>query len=783
MRWLVGWNGASAVNDPGLRGLRPLGGRLLWGGPDPLWAVGDWRPEEIRTISVHRQLRPDDTVRTGFPNLPEDPDDPAAADGAVARLAVVGHCGAGDAALRTALLTASGGALRHLTAWPGSYVVVLQQGTRTTLIGDLAGVRPLFHTQWCGGTAFATAALPLADLVGAPVDPLYLAARLAVPDAPEAVDGGSPFAGVRRVPPGRALSIRAGRPQLQGYEPQLPAVGGSTEITEAAATGEVTRSLLEAVRCRVRGDFDRPHRVSTDLSGGSASTVVTLLAAAIPTPPARRPPPPLFEALRAAPSGSRPPPPPLFEALGAPTAGGLPVPATSRSVDELWGDPRSYRTLHHGPPTTLPTPARSGAVRGSWARGNGAATTPDAPLLAVTYTDGASADPSPDPARTAELVRIRSLAGDHPRLEHLLIAGGPDTLPYADLLDPDLAGPLTDEPGAALVAGARHRRRLAEAGTDHLGGHGGRQVLDGHPARLADLLLEHRRLPLLRPITALARADSTDHPVHGAFGTPVSVLRAARRLARTSYAEGLEDAATQLMSRHVALPGTAGAASIQSLSWCDPGPAARWLTDDALSAVSVRLRLATRRTAPDERPGARRARLALHRQAGEFRVLTQLAEEAHGQRLHAPYLDSQVVRACGLVPPSARVQPGSRHAILRSVLAGAGAESVPDWGSTPPDPYSAADSVREGLRRALNALDRIFAAPLLADLGLLDAPAFRKALHNAARDRPVPLDGLAAVVSTELWLRRLHARQGSCWTGMPLAERRAIGGLDPIGVP
>ena len=761
MRWLVGWNGTSAGTGSELRDLRPLGGQLIWPGPDPLWAVGDWRPEEIRTVSVYRQHHPAaDAVRTGFPDLPEDPEDPAAADGAVARLAVVGRCGAGDAALRSALLAASGGALRHLTTWPGSYTVVLQQGTRTTLLGDLVGVRPVFHTPWCGGTAYATAALPLADLAGARVDPLFLAARLAVPDAPEIVADRSAFAGVHRVAPGRALSIRAGRPQQQPYEPHQPSVGGSTPLTEAGATGEVTRSLLEAVRSRVRSGSDQPRRLSTDLSGGSASTVLTLLAAGIPRP------------------GSSPQP-------SAPEAGsGLPVPR--QSVDERWGDPRSYRTLHHGPPRAVPEtePARTGAVRGSWARGGTASSPGDGPLLVVTWTDNSAAtEPADDPAHTAELVRAQALGTADARLDHLVVAGGPETLPYADLLDPDLAGPLTDEPGSALIAGVRHRSRLAEAGTDHLSGHGGRHVLDGHPARLADLLLEHQRIPLLRPITALARADSAGaHPLQGALGTPISVLRAARRLARTTYAEGLEDAAAQLMARRRRTATSAGSASVQSLTWCDPAPAARWLTDDALSAVAVRLRVATRRTVPDTRPGERLARLALERQASEFRVLTQVVEA--GRRLHAPFLDNQVVRACLLVPASARVQPGSRHAILRTVLAGAGVTALPaDWGSAArPGPPSAA-GVRAGLRHALPALDRMFAAPLLADLGLLDARVFRRALHAAADNRPVPLDGLAAVVSTELWLRRLHARQGSCWTGLPLTERRAIGaGRDSIAV-
>ncbi|MFD0329461.1 hypothetical protein ACFQZC_17955 [Streptacidiphilus monticola] len=146
--------------------------------------MGDWRSDEVRTVTVHRR-RPRhpasaDTVRAGLP-----PWEPEEDDQATARLAVLGRCGAADSELRTALLAASGGALRHLTLWPGSYTVVLQQGSRTSILGDLAGLQQVFHTPWAGGTAYATAALPLADLVGAPVDPLYLAARLAVPESPE----------------------------------------------------------------------------------------------------------------------------------------------------------------------------------------------------------------------------------------------------------------------------------------------------------------------------------------------------------------------------------------------------------------------------------------------------------------------------------------------------------------------------------------------------------------------------------------------------------------------
>lgn len=770
MRWLVGWNGASAVDQPGLRELRPLGGRLLWPGPDPLWAVGDWRPEEIRTVAVFRHHhRAADRVVRGFPELPADPAAPEA-DAVVARLAVLGRCGAVDRELRTALLAASGGALRHLTNWPGSYTVVLQQGGRTTVLGDLAGVRAVFHTPWGGGTAYATAALPLADLIGAPVDPLHLAARLALPDAPEALGDGSAFVGVQRVPPAHALSIRSGVPQLSVYEPVPGSVGSASSVSEAAATGEVTRSLLEAVRCRVRSEPDDPpgRSVSADLSGGSASSAVALIAAGIPG------------RVGGGPAGPGPGP------GSAPGPDAVP----RQSVEERWGDPRSYRTVHHGPPVPSEEPRTTGAVPGSWVRRRPeqppAAGSDDRLLLALTSTDThEAAEEPPGPSRTAELLRAQALAAAAPGLRHRIVPGGPDALPYADLLDDPLSGPLTDEPGPALVAALRQRPRMAEAGADHLSGHGGRQVLDGHPARLADLLCERRRLPLMRPVAALARADSGGRPVQGTLGTPVAVLRAARRLARTPYAEGMEDTAVSLMARRTSQPHSAGGASVDALAWCAPGPAARWLTDDALSAIAVRLRLAARRAAPDERPGARRARLALHRHAAEFRVLTQVVEEAPGQRLHAPFLDNAVVRACRLVPDSARVQPGARHQILRTVLTGAGVADIPeDWGhGAPPDPYAAVESVRAGLRRAASALDRLFAAPLLAELGLLEPDAFRAALHRACGGGAVPLDGLADIVATELWLRRLRARQGSCWTGMPLRERLPLAARSAAAQP
>ncbi|MFE6049838.1 asparagine synthase-related protein [Kitasatospora sp. NPDC056446] len=727
MRWLTGWcTGAPRAGAPGYATpgtVAPIAARPLWTGPDPLWAVGDWRPEEIRLV----------TLRPGAPALvstgPTAPD-PVEDTPATIRLAVLGHCGATDAELAAGLAAARGGAVRHLTAWPGSYTAVLRSGTRSTLLlTDLAGAQPVFHTPWGSGTAYATAALPLADLVGAPLDTGHLAARLACPESPEALGTGTPYLGVQQVPPGQVLGIRGGRPYPSSYDDPI---GAEQPRDEAPAVRELTRALLESVRSRVRttgpaaGAAGRA-RLGVDLSYGTASATVALLAAAVPLPPV---------------PASAAPAPPVPTAAGA--AGPIGAAGAARAE---WG-------------------ARNGAVKGSWART--AAREPAAPEQLAAVTLGET-----EPQATL------ALAPDTPRLRHTVLAPGPGTLPYAGLRPDPQAGPLTDEPGPELVAAARAVARFDAGGTDHLTGYGARQVLDGHPARLADLIRAGRPRELLPPVAALAGADRAVAGVLvGALRTPLTVLRAAHRLSRVRYADALDEAAARLTARHVPDGGgTAGHRSAADLAWCVPGPAARWLSDEALSSVALRLRLAARRPAPDEHPGAHRARHALYRQARSFRTLVHAAEQP-GQRLHAPFLDNQVVRAARLLPDDVRLQPGARPALLHAVLTGAGRTDLPpDWGRGPrPDRTAPA---RAGLRLAADGLAELFDAPLLAEAGLIDLPAVRAGLARSADSgtplSPSALAGLADLVATELWLRRVRARRhGACWTGLPRPQPPAL---------
>src|SRR5688572_29421983 len=102
MRWLVGWSSAAVSIGPRSTVL-PVGASLLWNDPDPLWAVGDWRADEVRVVDA----APGGTApaHTGARN---------GSGSAPSRLAILGRCGATDAELRLGLVAARGGALRHL---------------------------------------------------------------------------------------------------------------------------------------------------------------------------------------------------------------------------------------------------------------------------------------------------------------------------------------------------------------------------------------------------------------------------------------------------------------------------------------------------------------------------------------------------------------------------------------------------------------------------------------------------------------------------------------------
>ena len=140
---------------------------------------------------------------------------------------------------------------------------------------------------------------------------------------------------------------------------------------------------------------------------------------------------------------------------------------------------------------------------------------------------------------------------------------------------------------------------------------------------------------------------------------------------------------------------------------------------------------------------------------------------------------SSTTRSYAPAAPSPRPCASSRapapRSCARSWRARASTTSRPAGARrpTPSDGRGAADGPARVPPATLIAL---FDAPLLADAGLVEARVVRKALRAAAEGEPLPLDGLADLVSTELWLRRLLSRRGTCWTGTAAPRQRAVRG-------
>ncbi|MGW1195079.1 albusnodin/ikarugamycin family macrolactam cyclase [Streptomyces sp. NPDC002536] len=229
MRWSAGWEGGPAV-------WRPRAGRRV-PGLGEVWTAG-WPQAQVRT----------------------------AGDGAVA-LAVVGVCGASGNQLEGALGLVRHRRWRELTRWPGSYLVAARSGSVFAVIGDLSGQHPVFYRREPTGTVWATSATALARLDGAPVDPVALAAHLAL-GQPDVLAEKSLFRSVRRVPFGHLLEITPDGARVVRYE---PAQAEPADLREAAPV--VRAALAEAVEARFDG---RP--VSSDLAGLDSTTLACLAA-------------------------------------------------------------------------------------------------------------------------------------------------------------------------------------------------------------------------------------------------------------------------------------------------------------------------------------------------------------------------------------------------------------------------------------------------------------------------------------------------------------------------
>lgn len=183
-----------------------------------------------------------------------------------ARVAVIGECLA-DAAQLTA--SAARG-LDDVMALPGSFYALMTTSGGFTAAGDVSGFRRIFTTN-TNPPVVCSHADVARTFTGGWVDPVWLACKLASPEAPSVVrDARSPFSGVTPVPTGSRVEVSPATCRIHRWwmapAPTLTCSEGADALREALTAAVVRRTERAA------------GLVSVQLSGGLDSTVLAYLA-------------------------------------------------------------------------------------------------------------------------------------------------------------------------------------------------------------------------------------------------------------------------------------------------------------------------------------------------------------------------------------------------------------------------------------------------------------------------------------------------------------------------
>ena len=165
----------------------------------------------------------------------------------------------------------------------GMYAFALHDPAARILVlaRDPFGIKPMYYTEGPAGFAFASEpqALVAAGLVAAEVDRRAVGELLQLQFTTGA---DSIFKGIRRLLPGEALLVRAGRVVERRRIPGLPA-GRPVATTEPAALAELDRVLIDSVLVHQRSDV--PYGLF--LSSGIDSTAILAIMARLNDSPVR----------------------------------------------------------------------------------------------------------------------------------------------------------------------------------------------------------------------------------------------------------------------------------------------------------------------------------------------------------------------------------------------------------------------------------------------------------------------------------------------------------------
>lgn len=366
------------------------------------------------------------------------------------------------------------------------------------------------------------------------------------------------------------------------------------------------------------------------------------------------------------------------------------------------------------------------------------------PLVAITHDDPASVNDDMPFARRA--------ATTEPNIRHVTAPGEADHV-FFDRMN---QAPITDQPFSDAARWAMRtglHRLITEHGSDiHFTGSGGDTLLSASPFYLADLVRPGRLSELRRH--CLARARLRHLPT-------ASVLAAAARLSRTTYAQALRQAAAAIAHPQRTAKGTR---QRLRLHWCAAAELAAWLTPTARQQMAATIFDAADRI-PSDLPTSRHRAWAEVREFGTYQA--ELTAQLHyvGIRAHAPFLDNTVVRACMAIDISERMSPIRQKPLLGAALRGL----VPDFilDRTTKGAYDA--NAFTGIARNAPHLRDLIEDSYLADAGLIDTRLVGAELRRLVAGAPGRLASLESFITAELWIRQHQATPPArTWTQEPV---------------
>ncbi|GAA3432582.1 asparagine synthase-related protein [Kutzneria kofuensis] len=195
------------------------------------------------------------------------------AEAGTTRLAVLGHCPVGGAALAqwASRIRDVADVDAVAASLPGSFHLIASVNGRSRVQGSVSGLRRVFHAVVDGVTVATDRGDVLARMTGAAVDRRWLAARLLVPNAPYPLADAALWQGVFAVPGDSYLCVSdtgAGE-VVRWWEPPEPNLGlrsGASAVRLALETAVWGRAYTEPT-------------LSCDLAGGIDSASICYLAA------------------------------------------------------------------------------------------------------------------------------------------------------------------------------------------------------------------------------------------------------------------------------------------------------------------------------------------------------------------------------------------------------------------------------------------------------------------------------------------------------------------------